>query len=510
MPGVAADNGRAEIRSEIVNVMKKRANEAWKFLVPLISPWDFGWKWDGGIARPTKSDLIEAFNAKRHGRYKWTLKRMSAHFSGERTLYFAADGSSRAGTVLGMIDIDCHEQGCLEYALAFADHLKTFLPTLYVEPSTNGKGVHGYFLLEKGGFGDRYARTLFANLQVWAEDEYDIWQAANPDKPIDGVEIKGSPARLKWSSDGRLEDMTMGTLAKLPRQVVDRFDEFRATARISIRTLKDLLGQVVLGEGLTGKFVRERLGRPRAPAAVVSAPMSSSKKKTAVKRGSTAGHPVGERYLQRLPVYRKVAEALMDGPIPTSGRAVASVEDVAIFVMLLVAFGENPNADDSMPTKRFKAVWESIHERGEVYRPWNPNRFTAIRNHLSMKSMLRWIDDRHVEGFMGDNGEYVKGRAAKWAAGRKLVELIETTAGREGSEGGEEEHLSYNKDDVPAEAAPVRVNEERVDLNDNQVDESYGTVLRLFDDSFMGELREEYFTRPTRCPGLWGDHRLVA
>lgn len=488
--------------------MKKRASEAWKFLVPLISPWDFGWKWDGGIARPMKADVIEAFNARRHGRYRWTRKKTLAHFSGERTLYFAADGRAGTKLVLGMIDVDCHRRGCLEYALAFAEHLKTFLPMLYFEPSTNGKGVHGYFLLEKGDLGDRYTRTLYANLQVWAEDEYDRWQAANPDKPIDGVEVKGSPARLTWSPDGRLEDMTMGTLAKLPRQVVDRFDEFRATTRISIKTLKQLLGRVVLGDGLTGKFVRERLGRPRAAAVT---PASVSSRKTTVRSGSTAGHPVDGRYLRHLPAYRKVAEGLMDGPIPTSGRAVASVEDLTIFVMLLVAFGENSNADGSMPTKRFKSVWEAMHERGEVDRPWNPNRFTAIRDHLTRSSMILWIDRRHVEGFVGDDGEYVKGRAAKWAAGRRLVELIErTTGGEEEERGEEEEHLSYNKDDSPSASPLPPSRDESSDLFDDVIDDEFRPILLLFGTSFVARLKRDHFVRPTRSPELWSEMRSAA
>lgn len=492
-----------------VSVMKKRASEAWKFLVPLISPWDFGWTWDGGIARPTKADVIEAFNARRHGRYRWTRKKMLDHFSGERTLYFAADGRAGTKLVLGMFDIDCHRRGCLEHALAFAEHLKRFFPTLYVEPSTNGKGVHGYFLLEKGDLGDRYARTLFAHIQVWAEDEYDRWQATTPDKPIDGVEIKGSPARLTWSPDGRLEDMTMGTLAKLPRQVVDRFDEFRATTRISVKTLRELLGRVVLGDGLTGKFVRERLGRPRASAVVTPAPVPSSRK-TPVRSGSTAGHPVDGGYLQQLPIYREVAEGLVDGPIATSGRAVATVEDVAIFVMLLVAFTDNPNADGSMPTKRFKAVWEVMHERGEVDRPWNPNRFTALRNHLTKRSMIRWIDRRHVEGFLGDDGEYVKGKAAKWAAGRKLVELIERTKGEEEREGGEEEHLSYNKDERSSVITTPPSLCETSDMVDDVIDDEFRPILLLFDTSFVARLRRDHFVRPTRSPELWSEMRWAA
>ena len=54
-----------------------------------------------------------------------------------------------------MIDIDCHKSGNPESAKAFADWLKdNYFPNLYHEPSTNGKGRHGYFVLFKDGCSD--------------------------------------------------------------------------------------------------------------------------------------------------------------------------------------------------------------------------------------------------------------------------------------------------------------------------------------------------------------------
>ena len=52
-----------------------------------------------------------------------------------------------------MIDIDCLKclgLGSKEGAHEFAIHLKEeFFCDLYFEPSTNGNGVHGYFVLHK-------------------------------------------------------------------------------------------------------------------------------------------------------------------------------------------------------------------------------------------------------------------------------------------------------------------------------------------------------------------------
>ena len=90
----------------------------------------------GFMGTPTNSDLY-------------------AHFAGQDTLYFWADGRKSSPLTLSMIDIDCHESGNAQSAKAFADWLKdNYFPNLYHEPSTHGKGRHGYFVLFKDGFGD--------------------------------------------------------------------------------------------------------------------------------------------------------------------------------------------------------------------------------------------------------------------------------------------------------------------------------------------------------------------
>ena len=77
------------------------------------------------------------------------------HFAGQDTLYFWADGRKNIPLTISMIDIDCHRSGNPESAKAFADWLTAnYFPCLYHEPSTNGKGRHGYFVLFKEGFGD--------------------------------------------------------------------------------------------------------------------------------------------------------------------------------------------------------------------------------------------------------------------------------------------------------------------------------------------------------------------
>ncbi|WP_165252065.1 hypothetical protein [Paludisphaera soli] len=125
--------------------------------------------------------------------------------------------------------------------------------------------------------------------------------------------------------------------------------------------------------------------------------------------------------------------------------------------------------------------------------------------------MISWIDRRHVEGFVGEDGEYVKGRAAKWAAGRRLVELIERTTGREEEERGEEEeHLSYNKCDSPSVLIMPPIREEPTDMDGDVADDEFKPILHLFDTSFVAHLRRDHFVRPTRSLELWSEVRSAA
>ena len=139
---------------------KKIRNPACTFLRKLISPYGFGSKDAFGYRRPTNEALIDDYNRKGFIR-GLTNAQMLDHFSGKATYYFWADGRIKTPYALLSIDIDNHKVGTLDAALAFAQYLKdTIFPGLYFEPSTGGKGVHGYVLIDKRGFGDERLHGL--------------------------------------------------------------------------------------------------------------------------------------------------------------------------------------------------------------------------------------------------------------------------------------------------------------------------------------------------------------
>ena len=140
----------------LIQILKKKRikDPVCSYLRKLISHYGFGWSKPGGVDRYTNEQLIRWYNASGYMGTP-TNSDLYAHFAGQNTLYFWADGRKSSPLTLSMIDIDCHGHGNAQSAKAFADWLKdNYFPNLYHEPSTHGKGRHGYFVLYKDGFSD--------------------------------------------------------------------------------------------------------------------------------------------------------------------------------------------------------------------------------------------------------------------------------------------------------------------------------------------------------------------
>jgi hypothetical protein len=93
-------------------------------------------------------------------------------------------------------------------------------------------------------------------------------------------------------------------------------------------------------------------------------------------------------------------------------------DDVAIFLMCLRFITSEMNADGTLPTRRFQALWTSLHECNDVSRAWNCHRFKAIRDHLSNLGLLEWADNTYTKSGNGT------GRACKWKASNELLALL--------------------------------------------------------------------------------------
>jgi hypothetical protein len=397
---------------------------------------DYGFKYNGHpIHCNTNEKVLDAFNG---GKWlsRMTNDKFDDHFAGDKTHYFTGGGSPKFPETLLNIDIDCHKTGTLAGAIAFAEHLRdNFFANLYFEVSTNGNGVHAYVVIEKGDLGAVILNELSRRLQKHLRQ---ILSTTNFD--VEDVEIKGTCPVFVWGDrKGVLQNYTSGTLAKFPRES-HRFEELRNTTLISYLELLKL------------------------PAAEKVKPVPSDVQAVRLERhpvaGSISGKVIGPEELAELDGhYRNVAETLMEEHVlKTTGRTVATVEDLAIFLMLLRYFTQNMNRDGSLPYSRFKGLWTSVFESGDVGRSFEDKRFATLRNYLSSLGLLDWKDDKYTLGTTDSDGNKHKGKASRWHASELLMSLLDW---KELKKQQEQECAGCAQEEERGEGAPLAVTQFR-------------------------------------------------
>ena len=114
-------------------------------------------------------------------------------------------------------------------------------------------------------------------------------------------------------------------------------------------------------------------------------------------------------------------ETLVVQPLKTRGREVATAVDMAILLLVLEACTNSINDDGSMPTARIRENWEILFANGDVERPWQPRRYTALRDQLSSLGHIEWEDRRYVPAALSPTKT---GQAAKWRLTEALMELL--------------------------------------------------------------------------------------
>ena len=359
-------------------------------------------------------EVINHFNKIRCGQRSY-LNRVSNrdfadHQKHKDTFYFAGQSSPKSPETLVMLDIDCDKKGSgigtLEGAIQFAKFLKQHhFPNLYFEVSTNGKGVHGYFVLKKLDCGSTHINRLLLNrLQPWLRL---IMREQNFD--VENIEVKGTLPVLVWGQKQlEVSDYRAGTLAKIPRiETPEKEEELRNTA---VWTETDLCKLPVVDNAAFPEV--------KQPVAIKPAPIRS-----VVLTGSITGNHIHDDELVKVNGhYQLVAEALLNSQeLKTKGRTVVTVEDMSIFLMLLRFFTENMNPDGSLPVKRWQELWSSLSKSGDVSRAFCPQRFAVIRDHLSSLGLIDWEDCNFVIGT-----KHQKGRSAKWKAGSELMVVLQS------------------------------------------------------------------------------------
>jgi hypothetical protein len=374
----------------------------------LISPYGFGWLENGKIGRFKNETLIRRYNSFGYIGSP-TNDELLDHFTGETTLYFWADGRMNTPLTISMIDVDCHKTGDPQSATAFAEWLAVnYFPCLYHEPSTNRRGRHGYFLLSKYQCNDLAVAKILKVLETALKKLLRVFLATYPQYQVEGVEIKGTPHLIKWAwgKERKIEWLKSGMLAKLPRHIVDRFDEFKNTTVLSFDDIRQIEGSA------------EKLTIP------------DPKKLSIFKgAGSTSTHPIPRHEIDTIKgPYLHFAKSWISKPMHTSSRATVDAADLAIALPIVKYCSQMRNTDGTMPTKRIKRIWDALFEEGEVDWAFDYHRWKTLRNLIESHGGLEMIDRRYYTGFVNEGGKFIKGVAAKWKMSDWLIEKLDEIA----------------------------------------------------------------------------------
>jgi hypothetical protein len=373
-----------------------------KFLRERISRLNYGTKVSGYGVRPELA--ADKFMARYNfGRYGASLRndQFLDHFAGRATHYFWADHRASAAEIVVMIDFDAGEEhgggsttGCWRFAGLVRDKL---FPGLYLEPSTNDEGVHGYLVLCKGGIKAGLVRAALKNLDAYLKK-----LAASVGADIACVEVKGLPPGVEYDDKGNISHITFGQFAKLPR------------GRGVVDTCKVQYGDLAL---LDPDEIRAE-SEPQ--------PEKTVQVKAGNKRpGSFDCRVVRQETLDRLPELEKLSSSLLrqwtGADSFKAGRWTVTSTDVAQFFALMLCI--KPKPDDSLPVRAIGRLWEEVHLAGDFSRPWNHHRFKAIRDLLSQHGHIDWVD------FRFQNLPEGKGRCCKWRISFALSSLLSSLMG---------------------------------------------------------------------------------
>jgi hypothetical protein len=344
-----------------------------KFLRQRVSRLNYGERVPGLGVRPELDEkrLTDRYNGRRFGAALQN-DRFLDHFAGNKTDYFWGDHTAATPEILVMIDGDCgdaHGGGSTGGVWKFMELVRDkFFPGLYLEPSTHGQRVHGYFILEKAGVKGDLVRQVLKHLEAYLKRLADSVQA-----DIACMEVKGLPPSIKYDDHGNISQITFGQFAKPPR------------GNGVLQTCKVKYGDLALLDPDEIKV------EPRPEASKVETVKAGAK-----RHGSFDCRVVRQETLDQMPELEKYAERLLrqwtGGSSFKAGRWLVTATDVAQFFALMLCI--RPRPDDSLPVRAVGRLWGEVYSAGDFARPWNYHRFKAIRDLLSRHGHVDWVDYR--------------------------------------------------------------------------------------------------------------------
>jgi hypothetical protein len=385
---------------DLASIRRSRTPES--FIKKLISPYNLGWKDQNGMTQVPTNEIIADYN--KYGRVRracWGHVELTGHFlpTTNYTMFFAGDGRKTTPYCLANIDIDIQKKlklGSTEGAIAFVKRLQEIWPDLYWEMSTNGRGIHGYLIVDKRRYDARETNAALKSLQNYL-------RSLAVDYDIEAVEVKGTCPIVEYGVWGekRIESIQHGQLAKFPREY-ERFQEWKKTTCVTVRELLKLEPQINQVDNI--KLI------------------TTSNEYT----GSCSGIPFNDELLKRYKSedLTELAERWLGKyGIAAAKRSLVRPKDMALSMAIIVHCTQDRNKDGSIPQARVEAIWNVARSTGLTDKSWDHHVFTAARNWLEAHGYLVIEDFGYTPGY-NQGGEYVKGQAARWAASEYLIDLV--------------------------------------------------------------------------------------
>jgi hypothetical protein len=415
---------------------------------------------------------------------KLTQKALRPHFKDANTLYFAGNGWVGARYTLSMSDIDVHKNGTPEEAKRFADRIGELFPNIFTETSTHGKGAHQYFLVDKL-VNHRHAKDWQVNLALKTVDLWlkTIMYTGRYDR--DMVEIKGTCPETRTDSF-RIKSVKCGQLAKIPREIAGRFDEFQSTTVLTLDQIYELdfvtmvqdagwdRGTVdkirIANEGMSGlpckphldalrdalkplRLAWEQDDQPAAPVSIpfpVAAPEGATPRKRdkitpqkKVRAGSTDAPMVSDDLFHNKSI-RRLINNNWNSKLVGAGRRRVNKEDLTATTAIYLHVGKHLNKDFSVPVSWAKMLWNDLIERGLIKRPFDPSRFASCRNFMTALGWIDWFDTSYIIG-QEINGVHVSGQATKHGPSAYLMCVLDQ------EEKKEEERGDIDRNKIPVQ-----------------------------------------------------------
>ena len=406
-----------------------------KWLRSLICPFVYGDATpDGPRPSLTKEFFIWRWN-QRLGLPNLPNYKLLDHFQGLGTMYFMGQGWIKADYTLVMIDIDVLKSkklGSPEGALKFAEHLKSIWPDLYFERSTGGKGIHAYLILRKRDCDAKRTNSALKRFEAWLRAE-----AKRVNADIELVEIKGTC--LDLNLDGKkVQSVKYGSLAKLPRDV-NRFSEWESTTTLRVSDLESSTYDInQLPHEDIAQVGKATFTDILPSDACVTAPILREDiahrdiARADIAEGSTSGKFITKEQLSRIPQYECLYREWVGPNDLMAGKFRVTAHDFAVALMLCQHVKADANHDESLPVRRVEGLWTALFHAGDIQRGFSHHRWRVIRNYLSEKGHIDWIDNRYEHPNLaknengkwcrtkGSNGKASFGVACKWGISEGL------------------------------------------------------------------------------------------